>query len=56
MSLKRNIIDGAMLLSIVLAVATYLFFQNFLVAFILFVIAITVGWFRRALYRVIPSH
>lgn len=52
---KKVLVDGGMFLFVVLAVLSYFFFQSFLVAFLLFVIALAFGWFRRDLYRVLPS-
>ncbi|MEK6920379.1 MAG: hypothetical protein AABX82_00735 [Nanoarchaeota archaeon] len=55
MSFKKNIIDGAMLLFVVLGAISYFIFQTPIVALALFVTAVSVGWFRRALYKVMPS-
>ncbi len=55
MSVKKNVIDGAMLLFVVLGAVSYFMFQTPMVAFALFIIAVSVGWFRRALYKVMPS-
>lgn len=55
MNFKKNIIDGTMLLFVVLGAVSYFMFQTPMVAFALFIVAISVGWFRRALYKVMPS-
>ena len=55
MNLKKNVIDGAILLFVVLAAVSYVIFQTPTVGLVLFITAVSVGWFRRALYKVMPS-
>lgn len=52
---KRIIIDGTVLLFLVVGIMLYLFNNNIIIFFIFFILAIAVGWFRRALYKIMPS-